>query len=198
MDRKYIGKRAEPTVEELEFIYSRIGQMSDKAILEEMQDTTFPVRSPGFITRRRREFSTAKKILEIELKKELDPIIVERRKQHFDDMVLIIRLIIKGLDKLSHTQLNGRYEIYEEGSPNKKLNRDQIIAILEGNLSAAYQKHGDWNIDNNLLSHISAEYPAMQDLFGFISKNPTEFIDIIRTLVARKTFKGICPVCKDW
>ena len=61
------GKQSEPTAEELEFIYSRIQRMSDKAILDEMQDADFPLRSVGFIKRRRREFNAAKRVLETDV-----------------------------------------------------------------------------------------------------------------------------------
>ncbi|MFC2024490.1 hypothetical protein ACFLTJ_02800 [Chloroflexota bacterium] len=44
MNRKLVGKKAEPSQEELEFIYGCIGQLSDKEVLEEMQENT---RFPG-------------------------------------------------------------------------------------------------------------------------------------------------------
>ena len=62
---KLKGKKAEPSVEELELIYSLIARgLSDTEILEEMQDTEFPMRTGGFIKRRRREYSAARKISE--------------------------------------------------------------------------------------------------------------------------------------
>ncbi|MFC1955553.1 hypothetical protein ACFLWZ_03330 [Chloroflexota bacterium] len=63
MNKKFVGKKAEPTSEELEFIHSLLGRLSDAEVLEEMQDTEFPVRSSGFIKRRRREYNAAKKVL---------------------------------------------------------------------------------------------------------------------------------------
>ena len=55
------GKKAEPTAEELEFIYSKIEEkLGDSEILEEMQsEEVFPLRSIGSIKRRRREYNAA-------------------------------------------------------------------------------------------------------------------------------------------
>ena len=62
---KLKGKKAEPSAEELELIYGLIARgLSDTEILEEMQDTEFPMRTSGFIKRRRREYSAARKISE--------------------------------------------------------------------------------------------------------------------------------------
>ena len=62
---KLKGKKAEPSVEELELIYSLIVRgLSDMEILEEMQGTEFPVRTGGFVKRRRREYGAARKISE--------------------------------------------------------------------------------------------------------------------------------------
>jgi hypothetical protein len=42
------------------------------------------------------------------------------------------------------------------------------------------------------------EYLSGNGLFAFIEARPIEVINIIRTLAARRTFKGTCPMCKDW
>ena len=73
MNKRFVGKKAEPTEEELEFIYSCLERLSDREVLEEMQDTEFPLRSLGFIKRRRREFRAAKRVLEDNLKTQIDP-----------------------------------------------------------------------------------------------------------------------------
>jgi hypothetical protein len=60
MDKKFVGKKAEPSTEELEFIYARVDKLSDEEILDEMQVEPFPLQSPGFIKRRRKESTEAK------------------------------------------------------------------------------------------------------------------------------------------
>jgi hypothetical protein len=95
MDKKLIGKQAEPSTEELVFIYTRVDRLSDKEILEEMQDEAFPLRGPGFIKRRRKEFAAAKTVMknkgiaEEELIK--DPLIIEAKKKHFEELCEYIR-----------------------------------------------------------------------------------------------------------
>lgn len=63
---KFRGKKAEPSVEELEFIYDLLARgFSDQEVLEEMQGREeFLLRTAGFIKRRRREYNVAKRIFE--------------------------------------------------------------------------------------------------------------------------------------
>jgi len=56
-NKKLVGKKAEPTAEELEFIYSRLGRLSDQEVLEELESAEWPKRSVGFIKRRRKELN---------------------------------------------------------------------------------------------------------------------------------------------
>jgi arsenate reductase-like glutaredoxin family protein len=81
MDKKFVGKKAEPSTEELEFIYARVDKLSDEEILDEMQDEPFHLRSPGFIKRRRKEFTAAKTLIKAKgtAKEEAtkDPLIIE-------------------------------------------------------------------------------------------------------------------------
>lgn len=92
--KKPVGKAAEPTAEELEFIYSRL-KLSDSEVLEEMQDQPFPLRSKGFIKRRRREFDVAKKVLRAQLEKELDPVKAKMREEHYRKMADVAYGILK-------------------------------------------------------------------------------------------------------
>jgi hypothetical protein len=90
MDKKFVGKKAEPSTEELEFIYARVDKLSDEEILDEMQDEPFHLRSPGFIKRRRKEFTAAKTLIKAKgtAKEEAikDPLIIEAKKKHFEDL----------------------------------------------------------------------------------------------------------------
>lgn len=83
MEKKKVGKAAEPSAEELEFIYSLLDKRSDSEILDEMQEKGFPLRSVGFIKRRRKEFNAAGRVLEEQLKREVDPIVTKLKEDHF-------------------------------------------------------------------------------------------------------------------
>ena len=67
MDPKNVkpkGKKAEPSVEELEFIADCLARgLIDIEVLEEIQSAEFPLRTVAFIKRRRREFDSIKKVL---------------------------------------------------------------------------------------------------------------------------------------
>lgn len=59
-----MGKQAGPSPEELEFIFGCFQEgLNDREVLEEIQGTAFPRRSPRFLRDRRREFDAAKKVL---------------------------------------------------------------------------------------------------------------------------------------
>jgi len=86
MNKRPVGKKAEPTEEELEFIYSRMEKLSDQEVLEEMSDTEFPLRSLGFIKRRRREYRAAKRVLESSALRQTDPILFDAQKKHIEEI----------------------------------------------------------------------------------------------------------------
>ena len=73
------------------------------------------------------------------------------------------------------------------------------MIALEENLSHAYQTYADWQIDDTLYPHIKAEYPddfeKFENLYDYINEHPIEFVEKIRILAQRKTFKGKCSTC---
>jgi hypothetical protein len=71
MNRKPLPQ-VEPTAEELEFIYSRLEKLSDQEVLENMRGEPCLLRKSGFMKRRQKEFNAAKKVLQEQLKREID------------------------------------------------------------------------------------------------------------------------------
>lgn len=60
-----MGKKAGASHEELEFIFGCfLRGLSNREVLEEIQDTEYPRRNPRFIRDRRRHFDEARKVLE--------------------------------------------------------------------------------------------------------------------------------------
>ena len=87
-----MGKQAGPSPEELEFIFDCFSRgLSDKEVLDEMQDTEFPVRNPRFMRERRKEFNTAKKVLETTLRRQVDPFIAKAREEHLNKLHSLIK-----------------------------------------------------------------------------------------------------------
>ena len=82
-----MGRQPGPSPEELEFIFECFTRgLSDREVLDDMQDTDFPVRNPRFIRDRRREFNAAGKVLEVTLKQEIDPVLVRAKQEHMDNI----------------------------------------------------------------------------------------------------------------
>lgn len=204
-EEKKVGKAAEPTGEELEFIYSRLERMSDSAILEEMQDTEFPLRTKRFIKRRRKEFSAAKRVLEIQIQKESDPITAKRKEEHFDRLAdITAQLLANNLENVEETPSQKdptdpfKYTIWDGGA-GVGITHDLLVSGLRGNIERTQHQFSDWDF-GYFLYHLAAEIPEIESR-GFssvVEEKPYKLIETLRVLVRRKTFKGTCPVCKDW
>jgi hypothetical protein len=184
MNFKNVGKKAEPTAEELEFIYQKIQEgLSDNAILADMQDESFDIRTKGFITRRRKEFNAAKRVLEDKAKKTIDPLLVKRREQHQDDLVKVIKQILKFWDKyLKGPQPVGGYD----GLIVTDIELDQI----------------DHHLAMSLLTHLQAEVSGLERAGGWkfmlYAKPSKGLFNLLEGIKNRRTFMGTCDICEDW
>lgn len=82
-----MGRQAGPSPEELEFIFGCfLRGLSDREVLDEMEDTEFPLRNPRFMRDRRREFNAAKKVLRDQIGKEVDPLIAKSKEEHLTEV----------------------------------------------------------------------------------------------------------------
>jgi len=209
MNERIVGKKAEPTVEELEFIYEHLAKLSDQEVLEEMQDTEFPRRSLGFIKRRRREFNTAKRVLQLQLEKEVNPIVLKRREEHFADLADIAKsLLANGLDSVScpgwttNQSREVKYLLPSEttASGYDELTKEQLTSHLNSNMDAIPTDR-DWFFRHCFIPHLKSELPkelTTEPFFKLVEEQPYELIETLRVLAARGIFKGTCPVCEDW
>lgn len=90
-----MGKQPGPSPEELEFIFECFTRgLSDREVLDEMQDTEFPFRNPRFVRDRRKGFNAARKVLEITLKQQVDPAIAKARQKHLGEISRLINTCI--------------------------------------------------------------------------------------------------------
>jgi hypothetical protein len=198
MDRKLVGKRSEPSQEELEFIYSRIGKMSDKAVLEEMQEEAmFPLRSIGFMTRRRKEFNATRKVLQEQLAKEIDPINVERKNAHFKQMTIVAEDILGYMANVKHIG-GDEYEWVRLEPGPVTVDRKELIKDLKTNIEEVRQKYRSLDLFENFLQHLEAEEPSCKELEQYVETYPWELVKLLKLLASRGEFKGKCPVCEDW
>jgi len=189
-----MGRHPDPTCEELEFIFERLKTLSDKEVLEDMQDVTFPLRSPRFIKQRRLHYDVARKVLRAEVEKEIDPIIVERRKEHYDELANAARYIVHRVSGARGTPESD--DFYLDGIVVRKW---ELSGELTNNIGNLGEIEGGLLFDS-FQSHLCAEYPEIQSqgISVFADENPYRLIEMLRILTKRKTFQGTCPVCESW
>lgn len=95
------------------------------------------------------------------------------------------------------------YPIYDEDEtqPFQKLTADELVCQFEQNTILAYNEFTEWFFNTCFLPHLYAEWPKEfknKGFYRFSEDQPYQLIEILRVLTERKTFKGTCPVCKDW
>ena len=202
-----MGKQAGASAEELEFIFEAILRgLSDKEILYEMEETVFPKRNPRFIRDRRKHFDASKKVLQIQLEKEIDPVVVKSRMEHRDKLVAVVSgLIMNNLDTVFPTGKGSTFEseyLIKNGgvdSPEYSITKEQLSNTLTRNIEIICDLQGDWLFHECFLAHLGAEITDVQTkgICKVVEEQPYELIRILRILAESKNFKGTCPTCKE-
>ncbi|MBA7633200.1 hypothetical protein ES703_40762 [subsurface metagenome] len=204
-----MSRQSRPTAEELKFVYGLIlSGYADSDVLEEYDklyksgQLMWPFRTDKrFVRERRKELAAAEEILKEHLKKLVDPVIVQTKREHFERLAQIAQLLVQdGLDKIYAGKSAETYDIDLEGYETEVITHNQLIGRLEANIDAAIQKHGHWLVWESFANHLKAESTKIEstDLYQFANDNPLELIALARLLYQRQTFKGTCPVCEGW
>jgi len=168
----------------------------------------YPYRTDKrFVRECRKELEVAAEVLKEHVKKQVDPIIIQRRKDHFDHLADIAQGLLSGnLDNVTakSTKAGDQFDIFEytiwEGGARQGITRKQLSDMMDRNVELYYEQPNDTYDLDYFLHHLIAEYPEVESkgFNNFAKENPYELVDILRLLARRKTFKGTCPVCKDW
>ena len=199
-----MGKQPAPSAEELEFIFQCfLRGLSDGEVLEEMQGEEFLLRNPRFLRDRRRHFEAAKKVLIEQARREVDPVIAQSRKEHFEHLADIARTLIFELERVEENASRGdlsetfRY-IYWKGETGFPMTEEELTDMFERNIYAVELQHSGYDL-GCFTSHLRAEHPDFEskDLRSIIAENPLGLMSTLRVLTRRRTFKGTCPVCQD-
>ncbi len=138
-----------------------------------------------------------------------------KKKEHSDQLADIASILLEnGLDTLTladptENQKGNpdwieyfklyKYRVYDYNSDSgSQITQKQLVLEMERNIDAVYSHYKDDSFDC-FLSHLKAE-PEMEgrELFNVLDSNPLQLIEILRLRAQEKTFKGTCPVCKDW
>ena len=197
-----VGKGAEPTMEELEFIYARIPLLSDGEILQEMQEETqFPVRkTKGFIKRRRKEYSAAQKVLEVVVKKELDPATGRVKVKHWVDLAEAAKTMRRNIKLIRLT----------DGDLIGNILSGSIDTISTTGLFNSKHRETLTRVDRmdaeNLLTHLKAEFRQFDEIYDWERQSQLDIVnkisdDMLKKLDIvshRRWFMGSCRVCEPW
>jgi hypothetical protein len=183
--RKTSGKAAEPTIEELEFIYERLPKESNKEIVDDMNDeTNFPRRTVAFIERRRKEYKVAKDIIGKRTEGAFDTDIVESRKRHRNRLAERAQELLNELKRFSpYTDEIMLADVVIE-------NDDFSLGTLLDDFRSCC-----------LFSHLQAEIPTLNSHESWSELKISEIaplISVLGRMAEDQQYIGKCKVCKDW
>lgn len=139
---------------------------------------------------------------------EPDSMAVAEGAEHFARMAEITGLLLAndvgkvGVIEGEYEDPNAEYAIVSDVSGYYVVGRNELIGMIEANIDQVVQQYSGWDLFDCFGSHLEAELEAEAaqpyELFEFLNASPGKFINTVRTMAARRTFKGSCPVCKDW
>ncbi|MFC2027183.1 hypothetical protein ACFLU3_00715 [Chloroflexota bacterium] len=209
-----MSKNPKPTTEELRFVYDLLTRgheeadvLAEYARLYDDGQLMFPFRSDKrFVRDRKRELDAATEVLKDHLKKVVDPVISERRKEHSDHLAAITgTLLSNGIDTVDYQLRNlgvpsdGWIYILNDGQFDRRLTQEELSSYLIDNEDTAQLECGSYDFEC-LIHHLIHYYPDIAKVgFGGIATNkPYELIETLQALHRGKIFAGNCPVCKEW
>ncbi|MFC2034031.1 hypothetical protein ACFLTT_01315 [Chloroflexota bacterium] len=130
-------------------------------------------------------------------------------KEHLEQLIDIVNILLA--DDLDSTMYKGDVIVSDEKKEaqyiitdrngTEELSKDDISAELEYNTESACRKYSDWFFYSCFLIHIVNDSPEeykAKNYWEFLREQPYKLIETLRLLAERKTFKGTCPVCKEW
>jgi hypothetical protein len=167
-----------------------------------MKGTALPVRRVRFIKGRRLEFNAAKKVLEIELKKEIDPIVVEAKQKHYTklaevaDSLLANDLLSVRQNLAPEAESEREYLIADPGFGTKTISKSTLKNRFMMNFGHAKDQYGS-ELLNCFIAHFQNEFGNVKPFTDWINDDPYDIISKCVTLDNRRTFKENCSVCKE-
>jgi hypothetical protein len=194
-----MGKQPSPSPEELEFIFKCFGDgLDNNEVKYEIENTSFTPRKIRFIRDRRREYDAAKKVLQSEVQKQHDPLMIERMKEHHYQLADIAAKLLTGLGLISKGS-GKEIDKYYIGSSlgGEYVTEGQLLDIFEGNKHEVTEIHGDMMLAS-FSAHLEAEDSEIKGLWEAFEENPVKLTEILSMLSNRKTFKGTCKICEAW
>lgn len=212
-----MGKASDYSVEEYEFVFKCINRgLGNSEICEEIKSEEFRVTlgSSRFLNNCRKAFTAAKKVQEIQLKKELDPIVAERKKKHMGQLSKIAKSILGPLsgvvlsqyiDEDGAEKYDYEWDRVDDNGIRKAITitHEELVQGLIANIQGNYDKYRGEKLYTHFLTHLQIEIPdlsnsSMSALMKYAKASPLELIESLELLAQKKTFKGKCAICEDW
>ena len=138
------------------------------------------------------------------LKTEIEVATPKSKEEHFIRMTDTANILLSneidkafGIPSEDDTPEADNYSIIGGKSDYEKIPRGYLVERLENNIDYAIQTFNMWDFWECFVPHLMADTIRRQDFREFYENHTIEFIDTLRMLAQRKTFKGTCPVCKD-
>jgi hypothetical protein len=146
-------------------------------------------------------------VLEQKKEMKLEPIVLNRIQEHFEHLTNIVLALLSNPLNLDGVRENPsteapfdmfKYTLWE-GDSGIGITHEQLSSMLQESIERADYIFGEWDFQC-LILHLMAESPEIESkgFYKIAAENPYELIETLRILARRKTFKGTCPVCKDW
>ena len=137
--------------------------------------------------------------------KDLNHVDLKSKEEHRELLVDIVNLLLEnevgkvfGIPSEGNTPEKDDYTIISDKSDFEKIPRGYLVERIENNIDYTCKTYSAWDFWECFFPHLMAEALGRQDFREFYENHTIEFIDTLRVLSQRKTFKGSCPVCKDW
>jgi hypothetical protein len=184
-----LGKRAEPSVEELEFIYEQLVKgKNPRQIMEEYEDTSFNLRGIEFLEKRSKEYRVARNIFIKYDAGAYDSYTAESKHRHQ------VRLL-----NTAETLLSELKEYFPYAS-------EDDCTIGEMALDSGQDEFFRFLYDNFLIdclfSHAKPEIEELKELSHWheleIKNITSSLIGKLARMVEKGEFKGKCEICHEW
>ena len=115
-------------------------------------------------------------------------------KEHFEQMALIAKTLLGGLDIVDYKG-EDNYEIVKSKALTVSLSRDEVVKKLKENAYRAQVEFRSMGLFQYFLTHLEGEDRSCGELVKYTEEHPLELINLLKLLVLKKVFKGVCPIC---
>ena len=115
-------------------------------------------------------------------------------REHFEQMALIAKTLLGGLDIVDYKG-EDNYEIVKSKALTVSLSRDEVVEKLKENAYRAQVEFRSMGLFQYFLTHLEGEDRSCRELDRYIEEHPLELINLLKWLVLKRVFKGVCPIC---